>query len=208
MEALCSSLVVRMKTGMIDSSCRSHITGSKGLLSHNTSNHTERSWHPQVHLPLNPSLNYAYEMTDFPGNFSKHPTVVTLICHEPNELAYVCVWLCMWFSVCGWMSELCTCKSHRADASSVSGDGEHPWLSHMWLIKQMHTLNSGWNINICHSSSWKVPKQGTRSMGGPPKSAPCHLFCVSLTFYLSLTWMSSHLISPLCALSPPLALLF
>ena len=91
---------------MIDSSCKSHITGSKGLLYCNASNHVERSWHPQVHQPLNLSLNYAYEMTDFPGNFSKHPTVVTLICHEPNELVYVCmhltvrVYLCVRFSVC------------------------------------------------------------------------------------------------------------
>lgn len=90
-----SSLVVRVKTEMIDSSCKSHITGSKGLLSRNVPNHTERSWHPQVHQPLNPSLNYAYEMTDFPGNFSKHPTVVTVICHVPNELA-----LCVHNSVC------------------------------------------------------------------------------------------------------------
>lgn len=73
MEALCSSLVVCTKTEMIDSSCKSHITGSKGLLSRNAANHTERSWHPQVRQPLNPSLNYACEMTDFPGNFSKHP---------------------------------------------------------------------------------------------------------------------------------------
>ncbi|KAM7404873.1 hypothetical protein PAMP_012184 [Pampus punctatissimus] len=39
--------MIRIKTEMIDSSCKSHITGSKGLLSHNASNHRERSWHPQ-----------------------------------------------------------------------------------------------------------------------------------------------------------------
>lgn len=36
--------------------------------------------------PLNPPLNYAYEMTDLP----KHPTVVTLIRHERKEL-HLCV---------------------------------------------------------------------------------------------------------------------
>lgn len=171
MEALCSSLVDRMKTEMIDSSCKSYITGSKCLLSCNTSNHTERSWHPQVHQPLSPCLNYAYEMTDFPGNFSKHPTVVTVICHEPNELVHVCgtvhVHLSMWFSACDWVAQK-VAVSHRADASSASGDGERPCLSHTWLMECIHTLNSGWNLNICHSSAWKVPKQGARSAGGPP----------------------------------------
>lgn len=137
MEALCSSLVVRMETEMIDSSCKSHIRGSKGLLSRNASNHIERSWHPQVHQPLNPSLNYAYEMTDFPGNFSKHPTVVTLICHETNELAYACA--CVQLCICERGLQCvylrvteCVSYAHinqRADAS-VSGDGEHILASH------------------------------------------------------------------------------
>lgn len=43
----------------------------------------------------------------------------------------------------------------------------------------------GENLNICRISTSKVPKQGTQSLGGPPKSAPCHLFCASLTFCLS-----------------------
>lgn len=105
------------------------------------------------------------------------------------------VHLCARFSVCDWMSELHTQVSHRADVSSVSGDGEHPCLSHMWLVKQIHTLNNGWNINICHSSAWIVPKQGARSLRGPPQSTACHLsFCASLTFCLSyMNIFSPHL---------------
>lgn len=151
MEALCSSLVVRMKTEMIDSSCKSHITVSKGLFSCNASNHTERSWHPQVHQPLNPSLNYAYEMTDFPGNFSKQPTVVTLICQEPNKLVYVCVsayncelcicacsFQCVYLCVTGCVS--CTHINQRADAS-ISGDGEHILASHTCGSMSKFTLH-------------------------------------------------------------------
>lgn len=134
MEALCSSLVVRMETEMIDSSCKSHITGSKGLLSRNASNHIERSWHPQVHQPLNPSLNYAYEMTDFPGNFSKHPNS----CHTHlswAERARACVHA--YNCACGFQcvypcAAECVSYAHvneRADAS-VSGDGEQILASH------------------------------------------------------------------------------
>ncbi|CAG6021579.1 unnamed protein product [Menidia menidia] len=83
--------VVRVKIGKIDSSLKSHFQASKTSLSHNTFNSAQISQHPQVHHPLNPSLNYASEATDFPENFSKHPTVVTLICHECNQRACQCM---------------------------------------------------------------------------------------------------------------------
>lgn len=176
---------------MTDSSCKSHITGSKGLLSRNTSNHTERSWHPQVCQPL-----ARFELCLWDDRFSWEFLQTPNSCQTHLSWAELaCVSLCARFSVCDWMSELHTQVSHRADVSSVSGDGEHPCLSHMWLVKQIHTLNNGWNINICHSSAWIVPKQGARSLRGPPQSTACHLsFCASLTFCLSyMNIFSPHL---------------
>lgn len=205
MEALCCS-PVRKSPEMIDSSCKSHITDSEGLLSHNVSNHTERSWHPQVRQPLNPSLNYAYDMTDFPGNFSKHPTVVTLICHEPNEPVYVymcttvCLDFCMPFSVCVFVNY--THIREKADAS-VSGDGDYILASHTCGSWSKYTLHRGWNLNICRSSTSKVPKQGAQSLGGRPKSAQSHLFCVSLTFCLSYMNVFSPHLPSLHTLSSP-----
>lgn len=61
-----------------------------------------------------------------------------------------------------------------------------------------NTLHWGWNLSICRGGTSKVPKQGTWSLGGPPKSAPCHLLCVSLTFCLSyMNVFSPRLPSPL-----------
>lgn len=80
------------------------------------------------------------------------------------------------------------------------GWGAYPCQSHMWLDE--HTLCiEGENLNICRSSTSKVPEQSTWSPGRPPKSAPCHLLCVSLTFCLSYMNVFSPCLSSPHALS-------
>lgn len=194
MEALFAPLRLSgMKTEMIDSSCKWRIAGSKGLLSRIASNHVERSWHPQVHQPLSPSLNYAYEMTDIPGNFSKQPNSchthlswaeragasVRASAHKCESVFLFFFWLCA--SVCDSMCELRTYKSEklmqrRQGMGSVSSPVTH--------VAQW-ALHRGWNLNICRSITSKNPQARHGSPRGRPKSGPCHLFCVSLTFCLS-----------------------
>lgn len=192
MEAGSSSLVVRMKTEMIDSSCKSHFTGSKGLLSRNASNHTERSQHPQVPQPLNPSLNYICEMKDFPGNFSKHPNccrthmswACACACVRTAAHAFFffkCVHLCVWLNV--WVTHMQVKELIQVYQEMAWA---YPCQSHMWLSEQI-LRTEGKTLTSVTAAHQKVPKQGTWSLGGPPKSAPCHLLCVSLTFCLSYT---------------------
>lgn len=206
MEAGSSSLVVRMKTEMIDSSCKSHITGSKGLPSRNASNHTERSQHPQVPQPLNPCLNYVCEMTDFPGNFSKHPncchTHMSWACACVCAYSRVCFCLKMCASVCDWMCELRTCKS-ESWFKCIRRWHEYIFANHTWLSEQI-LRTEGETLTSVTAAHQKVPKQGTWSLGGPPKSAPCHLLCVSLTFCLSYT----NVFSPRLPAQPLLLLPF
>lgn len=191
MEAGSSSLVVKMKTEMIDSSCKSRTTGSKGLLCCNASNHMERSQHPQVPQPLNPSLNYACEMTDFPGNFSSHPNcchthlscactcVYAYKCVCFFEFVHLCVTECVSYAVRELMQEVCR-----------ETGWAYPCQSHMWLNEQV-LCTEGEALTSVTAAHQKVPKRGSWSLGGPPKSAPCHL-CVSLTFCLSYMNVFSH----------------
>lgn len=96
----------------------------------------------------------------------------------------MCTTVSVRFSMC--VTE-CVSYAHInqiADAS-VSGDGEYILPSHTCGSMSKFTLHWGWSLNICRSSTSEVPKQGMWSLRGPPKSAPCHLLCVSLTFCLS-----------------------
>ena len=223
MEALCSSLVVCAKTEMIDSSCKSHITGSKGLLSRNAANHTERSWHPQVRQPLNPSLNYACEMTDFPGNFSKHPNschthlswaewagvrVCVCVCERTTKNVQLCVPFSVCVSVCDWTCELRTYTS-ESRGKSIGGmrSRQYPCQSHTWLNEQ-NTLHWGWNLNICCSSTSKSP-QGRHVVIGRPSQTRTVSSALCVSHLLSLLHECLLATSPLhCTPSPPLALLF
>ena len=105
------------------------------------------------------------------------------------------------------MCELRT-RSQRDDASASGGLGTHPCQSHMWLLQHLHILHGGRNLNICRGSTSKVPERDTRSPGGRPESAACHLLCASLTFCLSLhecLIASSLLPAPSLTPSPPLS---
>lgn len=136
-----------------------------------------------------PLFELCYEMTDFPGNFSKQPNS----CHthlSGAESARVWLRVC----ICACHSQMCVsvcdCELRTYNSESwckcIRGWGTYPRLlaSHTCGPMSKFSLHWGWNLNICRSRTSKVPKQGTRSQRGPPKSAPCHLLCVSLTFCL------------------------
>lgn len=81
---------------------------------------------------------------------------------------------CVSYTVRGLMQEVC-----------LETGWAYPCQSHMWLSEQVLCTEGEASTSVT-AAHQKVPKRGWRSLGGPPKSAPCHL-CASLTFCLSYT---------------------
>lgn len=171
MEAGSSSLVVRMKTEMIDSSCKSHITDSKGLLSHNAPNHAERSQHPQVPPAPHPlcvicAMRFSWEFLQTLKLLSHF-----CVCVKPRLLFFLKRRLteCVSYAL----------ASQRAEVSA-SGDGMCTSLPITHVAQWANTLHRGRNLNICHSGAAKNPQaRHVVSRSPSQKCAMSSALCVS-----------------------------
>lgn len=184
MEALRSFLVVRMKTEKIDSSCKSHITVSKDLLSHDASNHIRAIMAPTGAPAPQPLSELCLRWQIFLG-ISPTPNS----CHTHlswAERACVCVCARGFRRACRCVTECesYTCVSGRAGARA-SVDGEHILACHTCGSLSKRTLCIEGKTSTSVAAAHPIaPRRACRLPKALPKCAPCHLFCVSLTFCL------------------------
>lgn len=217
MEAGGSSLFVRAKTPMIDSSCKSGVTNSRGRLFRNASNHDHST--PQVPPPPTPypsrrsPLNSVCELTDIPGNFSKlpncrhtHPSRARVFVHKRAcFLFFIYFFFFFFFKIC---ASVCELTRLIQGAECIRRCAERIFANHICGSVSKYSRTEGETSNICHSGASKSPR--ARHVGcarALPKVH--HVICsVRLSPSVSLTRMSSRLVSPPCKTSLLLALLF
>lgn len=109
------------------------------------------------------------------------------VCERATENVQLCVPFSVCVSVCDWTCELRTYKS-VSRGKCIGGWGAYSILaSHTCGSMSKILCIEGETLTSVAAAHQKVPKVGTWSSGGPPKHAPCHLLCVSLTFCLSYT---------------------
>lgn len=194
-------LPFRTATAVTDSSCKSSSITSSGDPPLITSSDSGRPQvpPPPTHTPLYESHLQADKVFPFLGISPKVPN-----CHRAHHPSTSTQLFLFFFSS---RSAHLFVRLHRrvqrADASCVGRRGSHIFADRTCGSVSKYSGAEGETLNICHGDvTEKVPKQGTwAQLRSSRKCTVSSARCSSLTFCLSLTRMSSHLLPSIPA--PP-----